>query len=386
MFCPLACRRARLRLVLSVKLRPKPCASLWLRVATACAKADTIAAAASETREQARQYRNMSASIPLTVAPSANVQALPAFPAVSRGDLRTLQANLGYRCNQACTHCHVDAGPKRTEMMSRETVDTLLAFIEQQRIRTLDLTGGAPELNPHFRDLVVAARGLGTEVIDRCNLTILSEPGQECLAEFLAENAVAITASLPCYSEGNVDQQRGAGVFTRSIAGLRRLNELGYGVAGSPLVLNLVYNPTGAFLPPNQLELENTYRARLAAEHGVTFTSLLTITNMPIARFRHALARDGKLDGYMRELVAGYREDNRANVMCRNLISVDWQGYVYDCDFNQMLGLPLGAGARVRHLRDLIAWQAEGQPVAVAEHCYGCTAGQGSSCGGALKA
>lgn len=328
----------------------------------------------------------MSASTPLTYPPGASAPSLPTFPAVTRGNLQSLQANLGYRCNQACTHCHVDAGPKRTEMMSRDTIDTVLAFIARQRIRTLDLTGGAPELNPHFRDLVVAARGLGAEVIDRCNLTILSEPGQERLAEFLAENTVAITASLPCYSADNVDQQRGAGVFTRSIAGLRRLNELGYGIAGSRLVLNLVYNPTGAFLPPNQLELENTYRARLAAEHGVTFTSLLTITNMPIARFRHALERDGKLAGYMHELVAAYREDNRANVMCRNLISVDWQGYVYDCDFNQMLGLPLGAGARSTHLRDLIGWQADGQAVAVADHCYGCTAGQGSSCGGALKA
>ncbi|MGR9091650.1 MAG: arsenosugar biosynthesis radical SAM (seleno)protein ArsS [Gammaproteobacteria bacterium] len=313
-------------------------------------------------------------------------EALPAFPTVVRAGLHTLQANLGYRCNQACTHCHVDAGPKRTEAMSRETVDTLLEFVRQQTIRTLDLTGGAPELNPHFRDLVTAARSLGVEVIDRCNLTILSEPGQEDLAEFLADNTVAITASLPCYSENNVDQQRGIGVFTRSIAGLRRLNALGYGLPGSPRVLNLVYNPTGAFLPPNQAELERTYRDRLAAEHGVTFSSLLTITNMPIARFRHALARDGELAGYMRQLVDAYREDNRAIVMCRHLISVDWRGYVYDCDFNQMLGLPLGARATATHLRDLIGWQADGQPVAVADHCYGCTAGQGSSCGGALKA
>ena len=328
----------------------------------------------------------MSAPIPLKFSPRAGFQSLPAFPAIARGGLHTLQANLGYRCNQACTHCHVDAGPKRTEMMSRETVDILLAFVAEQRIRTLDLTGGAPELNAHFRDLVVAARELGVEVIDRCNLTILSEPGHAGLAEFLAENAVAITASLPCYSEDNVNQQRGAGVFARSIAGLRRLNELGYGVSGSPLVLNLVYNPTGAFLPPEQTALEATYRARLAADHGVTFSSLLTITNMPIARFRHALARDGELDDYMRQLVAAYREDNRANVMCRHLISVDWQGYVYDCDFNQMLGLPLGARARATHLRDLIGWHADGQAVAVADHCYGCTAGQGSSCGGALKA
>lgn len=328
----------------------------------------------------------MSVPIPLEPSRRASADVAPAFPAVARGELHTLQANLGYRCNQACTHCHVDAGPKRTEMMSRDMIETLLRFIRQQRIRTLDLTGGAPELNPHFRTLVVAARDLGVEVIDRCNLTILSEPGQEGLAEFLADNAVSITASLPCYSEGNVDQQRGTGVFARSIAGLRRLNELGYGVAGSPLALNLVYNPTGAFLPPNQLELENTYRARLAADYGVTFTALLTITNMPIARFRHALARDGQLDTYMRELVTAYREDNRANVMCRNLISVDWQGYVYDCDFNQMLGLPLGARTGATHLSELSRWRADGEAVAVADHCYGCTAGQGSSCGGALKA
>lgn len=337
-------------------------------------------------REQARKNDTMSVPKPLDFPPGDGAGNLPAFPAVTRGELHTLQANLGYRCNQACTHCHVDAGPKRTEMMSRETIDTLLAFITHRDIKTLDLTGGAPELNPHFRDLVVAARALGTEVIDRCNLTILSEPGQEDLAGFLADNGVAITASLPCYSEGNVDQQRGSGVFARSIAGLRQLNELGYGLAGSPLVLNLVYNPTGAFLPPNQRELEDTYRQRLAADHGVSFTSLLTITNMPIARFRHALARDGELSGYLRELVAAYREDNRANVMCRNLISVDWRGYVYDCDFNQMLGVPLGARAGATHVRDLFDWRADGQAVAVADHCYGCTAGQGSSCGGALKA
>lgn len=328
----------------------------------------------------------MNATIPLETESRTSPATLPAFPRVERAGLQSLQANLGYRCNQACTHCHVDAGPKRTEAMSADTVATLLEFIRHHNIRTLDLTGGAPELNPHFRDLVTAARALGTEVIDRCNLTILSEPGHEDLAEFLAASEVAITASLPCYSADNVDRQRGAGVFARSIAGLRRLNALGYGLPGSPLILNLVYNPTGAYLPPNQAELETTYRDRLAAEHGVEFTALLTITNMPIARFRHTLARDGQLASYMQQLVAAYREDNRASVMCRNLISIDWQGYVYDCDFNQMLGLPLGARATTTHLRDLIGWQAQGQPVAVADHCYGCTAGQGSSCGGALKA
>jgi len=269
--------------------------------------------------------------------------------------------------------------------MSFETVELVLEFVRRQNIGTLDLTGGAPELNPHFRHIVRRARTLGIDVIDRCNLTILSEPGQEDLAEFLAAQQVAITASLPCHSQENVDEQRGSGVFERSISGLRELNALGYGAPGSPLLLNLVYNPTGPFLPPAQAELEQTYRDVLESEYGVSFTALLTLANMPIARFRHALERDGALGEYFGLLVDAYDRRNLEGVMCRQLISVDWEGRVYDCDFNQMLRIPLGGGGTKTHLRDLLDWSARDKPIGVAEHCYGCTAGQGSSCGGALK-
>lgn len=311
---------------------------------------------------------------------------VPRFPRVVRAGLETLQVNLGYRCNQACTHCHVDAGPNRSEEMDFATIELVLEFVKARAIRTLDLTGGAPELNPHFRRLVANARGLGVTVIDRCNLTILEESGHEDLADFLAANRVVVTASLPCYSQANVDRQRGKGVFERSVEGLQRLNRLGYGVAGSGLELNLVYNPTGPFLPPEQGELEQTYREELDAAYGICFNNLLTLSNMPIARFRHALARDGELASYLELLVGAYSQPNLEQVMCRHLVSVDWQGYVYDCDFNQMLGLPLGARDGRTHLSDLLEASIEGKPVAVADHCYGCTAGQGSSCGGALNA
>ena len=310
--------------------------------------------------------------------------AAPQFPPVTRGQLDTLQVNLGYRCNQVCTHCHVDAGPNRTEEMSRDTVDLVLDFIAARSIHTLDLTGGAPELNPHFRYLVAAARERHVSVIDRCNLTILEEPGQGGLAEFLANEGVTVTASLPCYGAAKVDLQRGKGVFEKSIRGLIELNRLGYGMPGSVLELNLVYNPTGPYLPPAQADLEQTYRTELAEAFGIRFNHLLTIVNMPIARFRHALARDGGLDAYLGLLVGAYREANRDQVMCRHLISVDWRGYVYDCDFNQMLGIPLGVREGRTHLGELLSAALEGGAVAVADHCYGCTAGQGSSCGGAL--
>lgn len=313
----------------------------------------------------------------------AHMTSLPRFPAILRGRLASLQVNLGYRCNQACTHCHVEAGPQRTEEMTADTIDLVLQFLADRTIQTLDVTGGAPELNPGFKRLVSGARRLGVQVIDRCNLTILELAGQEGLAEFLAEQQVRVVASLPCYGPDNVDQQRGKGVFAASIRGLRRLNALGYAQPGSGLELDLVYNPVGAHLPPPQAALEAEYRTRLQA-HGVVFSHLLTLANQPIARFRHALAREGKLEAYLHLLVDNHRPENLAQVMCRSLLSVDWQGNVYDCDFNQMLDLP--AGGRRRHLRDYLGVDPQGEQIEVADHCYACTAGQGSSCGGALAA
>lgn len=306
------------------------------------------------------------------------------FPPLERGRLETLQVNLGYRCNQSCLHCHVNAGPTRKEQMSRETIDEVIAFLDASGVQTLDLTGGAPELNPHFRDLVRLARERGVRVIDRCNLTVLLEPGQEDLAEFMAGVRVEITASLPCYLETNVDAQRGAGVFAKSITALRRLNELGYG-RDPNLALNLVYNPTGPALPPSQTGLEAAYRRELGEHHGIVFNHLFTLANMPIQRFGSTLVSHGQFRAYMETLKSAHRAENLPTVMCRSLVSVDWQGYVYDCDFNQMLGLPLRLGNRPRvQLRALIHADLDGNPIMVADHCYGCTAGQGSSCGGAL--
>lgn len=305
------------------------------------------------------------------------------FPAIHRGRLTTLQVNLGYLCNQQCQHCHVNAGPRRTESMSGETVAQVLQVLRDGRIATLDLTGGAPEMNPHFRELVAGARALGVAVIDRCNLTVLNEPGQEGLAGFLAEQRVQVVSSLPCYLEENVDSQRGKGVFTASIAGLRQLNALGYGRADTQLTLDLVYNPLGAHLPPPQQALEDDYRQRLA-QHGVTFSRLLTIANMPIQRFGSSLASHGEFDRYLGILKAAHQDANLQSVMCRSLISVDWQGYLYDCDFNQMLDMPLRESGRPMHIAQLDADRLYDRAIAVADHCFGCTAGQGSSCGGAL--
>lgn len=307
------------------------------------------------------------------------------FPPIRRAVLTTLQVNLGYLCNQTCVHCHVDAGPKRTELMDEDTIAQVLAFLRAQpQVRTLDLTGGAPEMNPHFRYLVEEATALGVRVIDRCNLTILEEPGYADLAEFLAAQQVEITASLPCYLEDNVNRQRGRGVFQASIRALQRLNALGYGRDGSGLILNLVYNPQGPVLPPSQENLEAAYHEHLG-EMGIVFNHLYTITNMPIARFGSTLISKGQFHDYMHLLRAAYRPENHDTVMCRSLISVDWQGYVHDCDFNQMLNMPLGAGGQRRtHLIDLLTKDLHNEPIAIADHCYGCTAGQGSSCGGAL--
>lgn len=308
------------------------------------------------------------------------------FPAPKRHAVETLQLNLGYRCNQSCLHCHVNAGPKRTEVMTAETIDAVLDFVAASPgIRTLDLTGGAPELNPEFRRLVIAARARGLRVIDRCNLTILEEPDFEDMAGFLAGHRVEIVASLPCYLEENVDRQRGKGVFAASLRGLRQLNALGYGQAGSRLALNLVYNPQGPSLPPPQAALQDAYRKHLGENYGVVFNELFTLANMPIQRFGSMLISQGQFNAYMRTLRAAHRDDNLAQVMCRSLISIDWQGWLYDCDFNQQLGLALAAAGGGRlHITRAASTALDELPIRVADHCYGCTAGQGSSCGGAL--
>ena len=308
------------------------------------------------------------------------------FPALTRRAVETLQLNLGYRCNQSCLHCHVNAGPKRTEEMTAETIDAVLDCIAASPgITTVDLTGGAPELNPQFRRLVIAARARGLRVIDRCNLTILEEPGFEDMAEFLAAHRVEVVASLPCYLEENVDQQRGKGVFAASLAGLHQLNALGYGRAGSGLDLNLVYNPQGPSLPPPQAALQAAYKQHLDEKYGVAFNELFTLVNMPIQRFGSTLISKGQFNAYMGTLRAAHRGDNLQQVMCRSLLSVDWQGYLYDCDFNQQLGLAItGARGSRLHITEASAALLEDLPIRVADHCYGCTAGQGSSCGGAL--
>jgi radical SAM/Cys-rich protein len=319
----------------------------------------------------------MHATLPLLLATD--------FPPIRRHRLETVQVNLGYVCNQACLHCHVNAGPTRTESMSGETVEQVVAFLATTGARALDLTGGAPELNPHFRPLVARAREMGVKVIDRCNLTILEEPGHEDLADFLAGRQVEVVASLPCHTKELVDRQRGKGVYEKSVRGIRRLNELGYGRAGSGLVLNLVYNPQGANLPPAQQKLEAQYKRTLGETFGISFNELYTIANMPIQRFGSTLVSKGQFGPYMQLLRASHRSENVEVVMCRTLVSVDWQGYVYDCDFNQMLGLPLRVAGKSRpHLVDLVGRDLEGNPIVVRDHCYGCTAGQGSSCGGAL--
>jgi radical SAM/Cys-rich protein len=307
------------------------------------------------------------------------------FPAIRRNALEIIQVNLGYLCNLSCTHCHVNAGPKRTESMDKSTVDLIVDFIEKENIRILDLTGGAPEMNPNFKYLVAKARKLDVTVIDRCNLVILEEPGYEDLAQFLAENRVEITASLPCYLEDNVDRQRGKGTFSASLAALKKLNGLGYGLAGSGLLLNLVFNPQGASLPPGQQALEQAYKKHLLEHYGIVFNKLFAMANLPIQRFGSMLISKGLFNGYIRLLKDNHRPENLNGVMCRNTLSIDWQGYVYDCDFNQMLRLPLGAASGEKiHLSRLGSRSWQGSPISVGLHCYGCTAGQGSSCGGAL--
>lgn len=307
------------------------------------------------------------------------------FPEIQRTSLSTLQVNLGYLCNLSCTHCHVNAGPNRTELMTEEVIQLIIDCIDHLGIKTLDLTGGAPEMNPHFRWLVEEARKRDVEVIDRCNLTILLEPGYEWLAEFLAANQVEVVASLPCYLEDNVDGQRGKGVYQKSVEALKLLNQHGYGKGADHLPLSLVYNPTGPFLPPPQQALEQDYKRELLSRFDISFDNLYTITNMPISRFGAVLLAKDQFVDYMTLLRDNFSQANLDNVMCKSLVSIDWQGYLYDCDFNQMLDMPLEAMSHERpHLRDLLSQSLDGLPIKVADHCYGCTAGQGSSCGGAL--
>ena len=315
------------------------------------------------------------------------------YQPLQRFGLQTLQVNLGYLCNQRCLHCHVNAGPHRTELMDWETAELVLEVLRDMNVRQLDLTGGAPELNPLFRRLVRRARALGVEVIDRCNLTVLSEPGQEGLAAFLADQRVHVIASMPCYLEDNVDRQRGSGVYRASLTGIRRLNALGYGQPGSGLGLDLVYNPQGPQLPPPQAELERDYKNCFENElGGLRFNRLLTLANMPIGRFGAILNAQGELNQYLELLRASHRDENTERVMCRDTVSVDYQGYLYDCDFNQMLQMPMSLKASAvteksspPHLRDLASMQLTGAPIRVAAHCFGCSAGQGSSCTGALS-
>lgn len=299
-----------------------------------------------------------------------------------RAALRELQVNVGRLCNQACGHCHVDAGPKRTEIMTWKTMQRIVAWAKGAAISKVDITGGAPELNPNFRRLVDAFTALGMDVTSRCNLTVLLEPGQEDLAAWYAARRVQLICSLPCYSRKNVDAQRGDGVFDKSIRALQLLNRYGYGGADD-LLLDLVYNPGGATLPPPQAQLEQDYRQRLDEDFGIRFNNLLTLTNLPINRFAHYLDRTGQRQAYQRLLVENFNVNTVPGLMCRHLLSVDWQGHVYDCDFNQMLGLPLGEG-RQRYLWEIDAQRLHNSIIGVGAHCFGCTAGNGSSCGGAL--
>ena len=314
-------------------------------------------------------------------------QALAArgLPTLTRPAPTTLQVNLGKRCNQTCRHCHVDAGPARTEAMSRSTLEQVLQVLERSpSIQTLDITGGAPELHPHFRLLVHRTRALGRHVMDRCNLTVLAENGQEDTAAFLAEHQVEVVASLPCYGPDNVNQQRGTGVFAASIRGLQNLNALGYGCTDSGLLLNLVYNPLGAALPPDQVGLESAYKERLREDFGIHFNHLYTITNMPIARFKADLSRSGRLETYMSLLSDNFNSDSVQHLMCRDLVSVSFNGGLYDCDFNQMLEMPIGAVGKT--IWDVESFEEVSDAIiATGNHCLGCTAGSGSSCGGALQ-
>ena len=307
------------------------------------------------------------------------------FPRIKRDYLDTLQINIGYKCNQACSHCHVDAGPSRTEMMSNDIIKLIPKVIKANNIKLLDITGGAPELHPKFKHLVKEVRSLDVEVMDRCNLTILTEPGYENLASFLASNRVQITASLPCYLQDNVDKQRGKGVFEKSISALKELNKYGYGIKDTGLIINLVYNPSAPQLPPSQKELEDQYRHELKERYDISFSNLFVLANMPINRYEKYLNIMGKLKEYNKLLKDNHNSKNLNSVMCKKTISVDWKGYLYDCDFNQQLGIKRESD--INHLHDLLIpnISLNGHPIKIGNHCFGCTAGAGSSCGGELS-
>jgi radical SAM/Cys-rich protein len=308
------------------------------------------------------------------------------FPQIKRNKLTTLQVNVGYLCNQQCLHCHVNAGPNRKEAMTMATAESIIDFIDSAKIETLDLTGGAPELHEVFRYLVIEGAKRNVHIIDRCNLTVLFEEGQSDLAEFLAEHKVEVVASLPCYFQENVDQQRGKGVFDLSIAGLQKLNELGYAKEGTGLELNLVYNPQGAQLPPGQEALELDYKKKLKEDFNIEFNQLFVITNLPIQRFGSMLLSKGIFDDYMSLLKGSFSAENLKGVMCKSLISVGYDGQIFDCDFNQMLDMKTKTAKRDSlNINDLELNELDNNPIIVAEHCYGCTSGQGSSCGGALS-
>ena len=338
------------------------------------ARRDPLASAT----EQVRLLAQTTACQPFETA----LNQVGLYPLRATG-ITTLQLNVGKLCNQTCRHCHVDAGPDRTEVMSKGTMDLCLQALARTDIPTVDITGGAPELNPHFRWLVEQARSLGRQVLDRCNLSVLLLPSQADLGEFLAQHGVEIIASLPSYQASQTDSQRGEGVFHKSMEALRLLNRLGYGKEGTGLTLNLVYNPVGAFLPPKQAGIEAQFRKELATRHGVSFTHLYTITNMPISRFLEFLMASGNYDGYMERLAAAFNPAAAAGVMCRYTLSIGWDGTLYDCDFNQMLELPVSQGTP-RHIRDFDPAQLHHRRVVTRNHCYGCTAGCGSSCGGAV--
>jgi len=304
------------------------------------------------------------------------------FPQITRLSLKTLQVNLGYKCNQSCLHCHVNASPKRTEMMNKDTIDDVINFSYQNNVATVDLTGGAPEMNQYFEYMIKKLRKKNIHIIDRCNLTILEERGMSRMVDFLAEQEVEIVASLPCYKDKNVDTQRGKGVFTKSIKALQRLNKKGYGL-NRKLMLNLVYNPQGAELPPKQTELELEYKSYLLENYNILFNNLFTITNMPINRFGSTLISKKMFHTYMDLLKSTFSQIAKENVMCRNLLSIDYEGYVYDCDFNQMLGIDISN--KKTHITDIKKDELVNKIIATGDHCYGCTAGSGSSCGGVIS-
>lgn len=330
--------------------------------------------------EQLRVLQSSLASVP----PFEATLASHGTEVLRRNKLVTLQVNVGKVCNQTCSHCHVDAGPDRRETMNAETAAEVIEFLGRSAVTTLDITGGAPEMNASFRMLVAKARELGKEVIDRCNLTILLAPGFTDLPEFLASQQVRVVASLPCYLEENCDAQRGSGVFVKSIEAIRRLNALGYAGENSPLCLDLVYNPTGLGLPPDQQKLETAYKSQLEERYGIRFNHLLTITNMPVSRFLDDLLRRGKYEEYMSRLVQSFNASTLDGLMCRSMVSVDRNGFLYDCDFNQMLDLVLTTKQKQMHISQLTDELLLGREIFIANHCYGCTAGTGSSCGGSL--